>query len=118
MIFHRIVDRMLLALALTVVIEGCGAFLLGVRTRRGQVVVLLANLITNPVLQCTMTAVSFFWSPSLYYYFLIPLEIAVVALEGRIYKSTLRLKLNPFLFSFALNAGSYFIGRLIVKILF
>ena len=117
MIFHRIVDRMLLALALTILIEGCGAFLLGVRTRRGQAVVLLANVITNPVLQCTLTAVSFFWSPSLYYYFLVPLEIAVVIVEGWLYKSTLQLKRNPFLLSLLLNAGSFFIGKLIIKIL-
>ena len=109
---------MLLALALTILIEGCGAFLLGIRTRRGQAVVLLANVITNPVLQCTLTAVSFFWSPSLYYYFLIPLEVAAVIVEGRLYKSFLQLKLNPFLFSLLLNAGSFGLGKLIFKILF
>ena len=117
MIFHRVFFGMLTALVLTVAIEAAFAFLLGVRTGRGQLVVLLANVITNPLLNAVLTVVSFYLSPSAYYYFLIPLEIIVVLAEGRIFKSTLQLKMNPYLFSFLLNAGSYLIGTGILEII-
>ena len=57
MIFHRIVSNILISLALTVAIEAAFAFVSGVRTRRGQLVVLLANLITNPLMNCALTVV-------------------------------------------------------------
>ena len=108
---------MLTALGLTVVIEAALAFAFGVRTKRGQLVVFLANVITNPILNAIMTVVSFYISPAVYYYVLIPLEILVVFAEGRIYKTTLPLKMNPYVLSFLLNAGSYLIGTGILKIL-
>ena len=104
---------MLTALALTVAIEAAAAFLCGVRTGRGQLVVLLANVITNPLLNAALLLVSFFLSPSLYYWFLAPLEVAVVLAEGRIYQTTLRPKLNPYLLSFLLNAASFLLGTAI-----
>ena len=108
---------MVTALALTVVIEAALAFLLGVRTGRDQLIVLLANVITNPLLNAILTIVSFYISPAVYYWFLVPLEIAVVFAEGRIYKNTLTLKMNRYLFSFLLNLGSFFIGSGILKII-
>ena len=104
---------MLTALVLTVVIEAALAFLLGVRTGRGQLVVLLANVITNPLLNAVLTVVSFYLSPTLYYWFLVPLEILVVFTEGRIYQTTLLPKRNPYLLSFLLNAASFFLGMVI-----
>lgn len=117
MIFHRIFFSMVTALALTVVIEAILAFLLGVRTGRGQLIVLLANVITNPLLNAILTVVSFYISPTAYYWFLVPLEIIVVFVEGRIYQNTLTLKMNQYLFSFLLNLGSYFIGSGILRII-
>ena len=117
MIFHRIVSGMLTALALTVVIEAALAFAFGVRTKYGQLVVLLTNVITNPLLNAVMTVVSFYISPTVYYWFLVPLELLVVFVEGRIYKSTLTLKMNPYLFSLLLNAGSCLLGMGILKII-
>lgn len=117
MIAHRIVTNLAVCLALTVVIEAAAAFICGVRTRRGQFTVLLANIITNPLMNSILTAVSFLISPAAYYYFLVPLEIAVVLAEGLIYKKTLPIKMNPFLLSLILNVCSYFIGTLILKLL-
>lgn len=117
MIFHRIFFSMVTALVLTVVIEAALAFLFGVRTGRGQLIVLLANVITNPLLNAILTVVTFYISPAAYFWFLVPLEIAVVFTEGRIYKNTLSVKMNPYLFSFLLNLGSYFIGSGILKII-
>ena len=117
MIFHRIVSNLLVCLALTVVLEAAAAFVCGVRTRFGQLVVLLANVVTNPVMNCALTVVSFYISPRAYYYFLVPLEVIVVQAEGLIYKQVLRSKMNPFLLSFLLNACSYGLGTLILKLI-
>ena len=116
MIFHRIVGSILVCLALTVVIEAVFAFVFGVRSMRGQLAVLLANLITNPVMNAMLTVVSFYLSPSAYYYFLVPAELIVVAVEGLIYKKTLSVKLNPFLLSLILNVCSYALGTVILKL--
>ncbi len=117
MIAHRIVSNLAVCLALTVVIEATAAFVCGVRTRRGQITVLLANIITNPLMNSILTAVSFLISPAAYYWFLVPLEAAVVLAEGLIYKKHLQIKANPFLLSLLLNACSYLFGTLILKLL-
>lgn len=104
---------MLTALALTVVIEAVFAYVCGVRTGHGQLIVLLSNVITNPLLNAVLTLVSFYLSLALYYWFLVPLEIVVVLAEGRIYQTTLRPKLQPYLLSFLLNAASFFLGMAI-----
>ncbi len=108
---------MLTALVLTVVIEAALAFLFGVRTRYGQGIVLLVNVITNPLLNAVLTVMSFYISPAAYYWFLVPLEMLVVFTEGRIYKSMLQIKMNPYLLSFLLNLGSWLIGSGILRII-
>lgn len=118
MIFHRIVIKVLVCLILTVLLEAAFAFLCGVRSGYGQLVVLLANVITNPLLNSILTVVSFYLSPSYYSIFLVLLEILVVAAEGLIYqKMELPVKWNPFVLSLLLNACSYFIGMGILKII-
>lgn len=118
MIFHRVVTKALVCLVLTVLIEAAFAFLAGVRSKYGQLVVLLTNIITNPLLNSILTVISFYLSPSYYYIFLIILEIIVVLTEGWIYKrKELLTKWNPFIFSLFLNACSYFIGTALLKII-
>ena len=106
---------MSLYLLLTVVIEAAAAFALGVRNMQSQSAVLFANLITNPLLNCLLTIVQFYISPGAYYYFLIPLEMIVVMVEGMIYNKFIELKMNPYLFSLILNLCSYLIGTGILK---
>ncbi len=117
MIFERVFFSMLTALALTIVLEAALAFLLGVRAWYGQGVVLLVNVITNPLLNAILTVVSFYISPAAYFWFLVPLEILIVFAEGRLFKSTLTLRQNPYLFSLVLNAGSYLLGSGILKLI-
>ena len=107
----------MLCLALTIAIEAAFAFFFGVRSGYGQLVVLLANVVTNPLLNSILTVVSFYLSPSYYDIFLVPLEILVVIVEGWIYKKTIQLDMNPFLFSLLLNACSLGIGTGILKII-
>lgn len=115
MILHRILSTILICLALTVIIEAAFAFIFGVRSGRGQLVVLLTNIITNPVLNCILTVVSFYLPLSYYNVFLVPLEVMVVFIEGFIYKKMLTVKLNPFLLSLLLNVCSFFLGNIIYK---
>lgn len=115
MIFNRIVIRTLVCLALTVLIEAAFAFLFGIRSKYGQLVVLLANVITNPLLNSILTVVSFYLSPSYYHVFLVFLEITVVIVECWIYKKTVPFKWNPFLLSLLLNACSYLIGTGVLR---
>lgn len=117
MIASRIVLRLLRSLALTVGIEAAAAFVCGVRDRYGQAAVLLTNLVTNPLLNCILTVVSFYLSPAAYYPFLAVSELLVVAAEGLIYKSVLRPNMNPFLLSLLLNACSYGLGTLILQLI-
>lgn len=116
MILEKILFRLIIYLTLTVIIEAVAAFISGIRTVYGQAVVFLANVITNPLLNCILTIVSFFLSKSLYYYFLIPLEAAAVLTEGLIYKKSLSLKRNPFAVSLFLNVCSFFIGTAVLKL--
>ncbi len=118
MIFHRILYTILICFALTVIIEAVFAFVFGVRSGYGQLVVLLTNAITNPVLNCVLTVVSFYLPRSFYYVFLIPLEVLIVIIEGFIYKKLLTVKLNPFILSLLLNLCSFFLGNIIYKIVF
>ena len=117
MVLDRIVSRLVIFLVLTIAIEAVSALFFGVLDGYGQAIILLSNVITNPVLHCILFYVSFFISRSAYYYFLVPLEILVVFAEGFIYKKALKTKMNPFLLSFLLNACSYFIGSGILKYL-
>lgn len=117
MILRKILFNLLICYVLTVVIEAAFAFIFSVRTARGQLIVFLANTITNPLLNCIITVVTFFISPSLYYYLIAPLEILVVIVEGIIYSKTLSVKINPFLLSLILNICSYFIGSGILEII-
>lgn len=118
MILKRILFKFVSCLVLTVVIEAFCAWIIGVRKRSDQLTVFLSNVITNPLLNSFLTVVSFYISQSLYYWFLIPLEIVVILVEGLIYRKMLSVKINPFLLSLILNFCSYFIGTGIIKILF
>lgn len=118
MILKRIASSLIRDLLLTIILEGTAAFVLRVRTLRGQITVLLANLVTNPVLNAILLIVSFYLSKDLYYVFLVPLEILAAAAEGLIYRNTLPDIKRPFILSLLLNLCSYGIGTLILNIFF
>lgn len=107
---------LLAALGSTIVIELVFALLLGVRKKSGIITVITVNVITNPILNCTLQLLAIFapgvgiWGPAA------ALEVAVVLFEGWFYKrvrltdniSTIR----AYLFSLVLNAASFTIGLL------
>lgn len=118
MILNRILSNFIICLVLTVIIECTFAFILGFRKGYDQLIILLTNVFTNPILNIILTVVNFYLPRECYYYFLVPLEILVVVTEGIIYKTSLQKKLNPFLLSFVLNACSYLLGTVIIKYIF
>ncbi len=101
---------MLYCLGSTVVIEGLLAFACGVRRRADQWIVLLVNVLTNPLLVSVGYLILFRFGARAYDAATAVLEIAVVFVEGRIYKSFLPDRKHPFLLSLFLNAGSFLIG--------
>lgn len=106
------------ALLLTVAVEAAVAWLLGLRSWKEQVVLLLVNVITNPSLNLLVNALAFFGvyavrSP--YDPMLLLMEAAVVVGEA----ATLRLALKKsparcLLISLAANLASWLTGALIL----
>ena len=102
---------MLYCLGSTILIEGLLAFLAGVRKRGDQLIVLLVNVLTNPLLVSTGYLVLLRFGSTGYDIATAVMEIAVVFVEDFIYKTFLTDRKHPFLLSLFLNAGSFLIGQ-------
>ena len=106
----RLLTALLISLLLTLLLECAFSFVTGARTPRRLLLVVLVNVLTNPivVLLCTL-----FPSPLL----TAVMELAAVLTEGAIYRARADWLRRPFLFSLAINAFSYLTGLLINRIL-
>lgn len=101
---------MIVSFAMTIIIENIFALFFGVRSIKDFLNIILVNIVTNPIVVSTSTLINIKYGYETKYYALIPIELAVVVIEGFIYKKTLRYKGNPFKLSFILNVLSFFIG--------
>lgn len=101
---------MLYCLGSTILIEGALAFLCGVRRRADQLIVLLVNVLTNPLLVSIGYLILFRFGRAGYNIATGVMEISVVFVEGWIYSRFLPDRKHPFLLSMFLNAGSFLIG--------
>lgn len=101
---------MIRALALTILIEAAAGWIMGVRDRHGQSVIVLVNLMTNPLVVSLGAAVQFFAGREYLAPVTIVMEIMVVIAEGFIYSRYLDAKVNPYILSLACNLSSYLIG--------
>ena len=111
MLIKDIPRIMITCLLLTIVIEVLFALLFKVRDRKDILNVILANIITNPIVVILPHYISFNYGFKLYDVILIILEILTVIVEGFIYQKYLKYKkINPYLLSLLLNLLSYFIG--------
>jgi hypothetical protein len=105
-----------LSLAFTLVLE-TGFFLLaGKRDKKDLLLLLLVNVLTNPIVVLS------FWLVALYtdwntYLALIPLELFAVLTEGYYYKKHGLSFRRPYLFSLFANMVSFGIGELIQQLL-
>ena len=99
------------SLALTLAFELGFALLCG---KRGRALgfVALVNVLTNPVVVCTVLVWRTLGMPG-YWALIAALECAAVLTEGFIYKRSGADFYRPYLFSLAANAVSYSLGLLI-----
>ncbi len=106
-------------LILTLAAECIIAFILGVRGVRQFIVIILMNLITNPLINTVLRLVydKLDLNRVMLYILILILELAVVLSEGFLLAILAgRLPLKPMRFSFVLNLSS-FIAGLIVSVL-
>ena len=103
-----------LSLALTLLLEtGLGA-LLGLRKPKDLLLVVLVNVLTNPPVVLILSLVQLYTQALPGWYVVLPLELAVVVLEGLLYRGRLdHQKWHPFLLSLILNGLSYLGGLLL-----
>lgn len=106
-------SRYLLALLLTVVIEGAVAWLFGFRTARSQLTVAMINCLTNPALNFLLLVLA--WQGIAVTFPLVALlEILVVAVEWRLLVYVfVKPKGRLFSLSLAANATSFLTGLLL-----
>ncbi len=110
MTINELPKYMLICLSLTIVIECIIAFIIGIR-KKDLVIVLLVNILTNPLVVSISSSIDFKYGIKYKNYSMIILEILVLIIEGLIYKKNLDYKkINPFLISLILNASSYLFG--------
>lgn len=104
---------MLRALCFTIMIECAAGWIMGVRDRQGQSIIVLVNLLTNPLVVSLGAAILFFAGHEYLAPATIAMEMIVVIAEGMIYKSHLTVKMDPFTLSLVCNLSSYLIGVII-----
>jgi len=97
------------SLALTLVLESGFALLWGVE-RRDMGLVLLVNVLTNPVVVLCHRAAAI-WMPGLLLAVTAVLELGAVAAEGWLYRERSRVKF-PWAFSMCANSFSFILGLL------
>ena len=106
----EIILTLIVCLILTLVLEETAALIAGVRKGFDLIVILFANLLTNPVAVYTGMVLSAFTDIPRPLYIIV-LELAVFITEALIYKQILFTKKpSPFLLSLILNSVSFFIG--------
>ena len=105
---------LVLALFLTEAIELPVCLLWGMR-KRDLLFVVLANLLTNPLVN-VLYALAYLYTPVTRAVSIALLEIAAVVTEWLIYRSATGAK-RPFLVSLTANAASYGAGLLITTII-
>lgn len=105
--------RFLLALLLTVAIEGGVAWLFGLRTRQSQLTVALVNVVTNPALNVLLLLLAWL-GVDVTLWLVLPLEILVVLAEwGLLAYAFGGPKRRLFILSLTANAASFLAGVLL-----
>lgn len=102
-----------LSLCVTLLLESAAALALGIRQRRDLLLVILVNVLTNPVVVLTLS-LFLFAGRTPPWYLVLALEAAAVAVEALLYRSRLEYRrIHPLLLSLILNSISYIGGLLL-----
>ena len=108
----QLLYSLLLSLILTLVLELLFALVWGVR-KRGLVLVLLMNILTNPAVVLLHFFCAFFLGWTGFFPVLV-LELAAIAAEGLCCRGMVQ---RPWLFAFCINLFSYGMGELLQLLL-
>ena len=109
---------MIRCLLITILIEVGVAFIIGYR-KKDLVNVLLANILTNPIVASVPVYFNLKYGVLGRNISLAILEVLVLFVEGFIYKKYLeKRKINPYILSIILNASSFLIGEIINYIIY
>lgn len=100
-----------ISLGLTLVLESIFGLIWGVKGKRDWLLLLLVNVVTNPIVVTLHYCVSTFWG------FTIVLEVFAVVAEWLAYRKWGRTTCPAFLFALCANCFSYFSGLLINLVL-
>ena len=100
-----------ISLALTLLLEGLFGLIWGVKGKRDWLLLLLVNVVTNPIVVTLHYCVSSAW------YVTIVLEVSAVVAEWLAYRRWGRTTSPAFLFALCANCFSYFSGLLINLVL-
>lgn len=104
--------KYLLALLLTISVEGCVAYLLGLRSRQSMLAVLAINVLTQPALNYLLLVLAYL-NVNVTFMLIVVLEILVVIIEWRLLVYIFRAPRGRFLaVSLLGNALSFLIGLL------
>lgn len=106
-----LIRSLVMSLVITEILELAASACFPKRNLHDFIVVFLVNIITNPV----VVYLTFWFGHRLmpYYLWVIMIESTVWISESLIFRKCLKEKHNPFLYSFVLNASSYFGGMLL-----
>lgn len=96
-----------ISLFLTLVLEGLFGLIWGVKGKRDWLLLLIVNVVTNPIVVTLHYCVSGAWA------FTLVLEAAAVTAEWLAYRKWGRTTRPAFLFALCANCFSYFSGLLI-----
>lgn len=109
---------MIRALTITIVIECLAAWILRVRNRHDLTVVVLVNLMTNPLVVSIGAAVLVFAGRDMLMPATLAMEALVVIVECMVYSKTIDTECNAFVLSLVCNAASYMIGEILNRLFF
>ena len=96
-----------ISLGLTLLLESIFGLIWGVNGKRDWLLLLLVNVVTNPIVVALYYCVSSFWAVT------VALEVFAVAAEWLAYRRWGKSTHPAFLFSLCANCFSYFSGLLI-----
>ena len=109
---------MLICLFCTILMEVTAAYIMHVRKKEDFIMIILVNILTNPLLTSITAACFVYWGYTVHYISEAFLEITVVIVEALLYRKTLRWKGNPLVLSLVLNSVSYLLGKAVGMIIF
>ena len=114
MLINEIPYYMARAVILTVIIETCVSFIIGIKNKKDLLNIILVNIMTNPLVNSITIFLNFYFGIFSRNVGLVILEILALISEGFVYKKYLNFKkINPYVLSLILNCSSYFIGEII-----